>query len=503
MEDKNRFSKLLEYLMSTAELKNYTLAQELQYDVSYISKWLSGRMLPSEKTEKKVLEGISRCIVDFGVDSGRVTLLSDYQVDNTEELKMAIYDNLEAEYVYVRELQKNTGTSVTNKTFYYSELTLPQYISRMRHPVLRRVKSLDIMASMDLMSIGHEYRLQIARIEGENIREERGYPDVHYSMLIDIQPDKWDYIHDTIFLINLLSYNAYIDFRLYGDSQASGRMIFTVKDDYAVSGMLISRDRCMGVVVSEETDNCNTLYRNIRVLCSRERLLFRKTCMLDMLTKHDYIHTMLSQNLRWIMGHMTEHFLPDDLFEEIMNELDADGRLSVNKDELRNIHRLTRTIVEEAPIKIMVYESAFSDLVVSNELDFFNHKVYLTAEQRSHYMEHFLKLCRKHENLEIRLIYGQFVSDFEYSDNQCLFLTDTISYLRLGSRNARNNLLMINRADMRKIFEKSFEKFWNYSEGVVVSDKKMIISFIQHIVQGIDIVSRITDGQISVQIDAV
>ena len=62
MEEKNRFSSLLEQLMIIADVKNYTLASELQYDVSYISKWVSGRMLPAEKSSKKVLHGISRCI---------------------------------------------------------------------------------------------------------------------------------------------------------------------------------------------------------------------------------------------------------------------------------------------------------------------------------------------------------------------------------------------------------------------------------------------------------
>ena len=60
MEKKNRFSKLLEQLMMKADLKNYTLAQELQYDVSYISKWVSGRMLPAEKRSEKVLHVISK-----------------------------------------------------------------------------------------------------------------------------------------------------------------------------------------------------------------------------------------------------------------------------------------------------------------------------------------------------------------------------------------------------------------------------------------------------------
>lgn len=41
MEDKNRFSILLEHLLEVAEVKNYTLAKRLQYDVSYISKWVA------------------------------------------------------------------------------------------------------------------------------------------------------------------------------------------------------------------------------------------------------------------------------------------------------------------------------------------------------------------------------------------------------------------------------------------------------------------------------
>ena len=74
MAEKNRFSSLLERLMSVAELKNYTLAQELQYDVSYISKSINGRVLPSEKTEKSVLHTISQCIVDAASEKGLETL---------------------------------------------------------------------------------------------------------------------------------------------------------------------------------------------------------------------------------------------------------------------------------------------------------------------------------------------------------------------------------------------------------------------------------------------
>ncbi|MGN0249994.1 MAG: hypothetical protein ACI4EH_01330 [Oliverpabstia sp.] len=489
MEEKNRFSKLLEYLMSVAELKNYTLAQELQYDVSYISKWVSGRMLPAEKMEKKILEGISHCIVESASEEGRNTLLEEYSLDDCEDLKLAIFDNLEAEYFYVRDLQKNTGANVAQKTVYYPELTLPQFISKMRHPVLRRVKSLDIVASLDLMSMGHEYRLQFTRIDKEHDGGQRGYPDVHFSMVINLRPEKWDYIYDTIFLINMLTDNILIDFNLYADIQAGGRAVFAVKNDFAISAMLISRDRCMAVNVSEDVDNCNALYRNIKVLCNRERLLFRSTNIRDMIRNHDYIHTLLSPNIRYLVGHMTEHFLSEDLFEEIVQELETSGKMSVSTEELRNVHRLVRNIVQNSHIRIMVYESAFSSFAVNSELDFFNYKVKLSVRQRLRYMEHLLEIGEKCKNLDFRLVYGQLVSDFEYIDNQCIFLTDTISYLRLKSSVNRNDMLIINRADMQKVFERSFEEFWNYGEDVIISDREAIISYMRHVLHGIQMIS--------------
>ena len=58
--------------------------------MSYISKWTSGQLLPSEKYEKKILRGISSCVVSECVETARDKLLADYQVENAEELKMAI-----------------------------------------------------------------------------------------------------------------------------------------------------------------------------------------------------------------------------------------------------------------------------------------------------------------------------------------------------------------------------------------------------------------------------
>ena len=98
MKEKNRFSNLLKHLMSVANLKNYVLAKELQYDESYISKWVTGSLLPTEKTSEKVFRDISRCIVASCTPESREALYSEYQVDQDRDLEDAIFDNLEAGY---------------------------------------------------------------------------------------------------------------------------------------------------------------------------------------------------------------------------------------------------------------------------------------------------------------------------------------------------------------------------------------------------------------------
>ena len=223
MENKNRFSILLEYLIGTAGLKNYILAQELQYDVSYISKWVTGKVIPAERTEKRVLDGISNCIVHAGSEEGLAQLCHNYQVDQLQDLKMAIYDNLEAEYNYARENWKDNTAPSKERVQFFPELSLEKYIEKMCHPVLRRVSSLDIIAAMDMMAMRRDYRIQIVKFREHALAKKLFYPNVHFSLLAKIDITHWDDLDDTTFLINLLTQMAYVDFYLYTTEQASER----------------------------------------------------------------------------------------------------------------------------------------------------------------------------------------------------------------------------------------------------------------------------------------
>ena len=99
MKERNRFSSLLKHLMTVAKLKNYTLAKELQYDESYISKWVTGVSLPTEKNYEKVLQGIARCIVETSDEDSIRSLKEELELETDDDLERAMYYNLEAEYL--------------------------------------------------------------------------------------------------------------------------------------------------------------------------------------------------------------------------------------------------------------------------------------------------------------------------------------------------------------------------------------------------------------------
>ena len=138
--EKNRFSVLLVQLINTAEGKHSFLAQELCFDVSYISKWVNGRALPSEKNIEDTIDRVSTTLVRHASPNGLKQLYRDYRVTREDELQAAIYQNLIAEYYYVVETQQEQGSVVERKVSFYPWLSIGGFLNKMRKEIGKRLR---------------------------------------------------------------------------------------------------------------------------------------------------------------------------------------------------------------------------------------------------------------------------------------------------------------------------------------------------------------------------
>ena len=461
MKERNRFGNLLKHLMAVAKLKNYTLAKELQYDESYISKWVTGSLLPTEKSRDKVFRDISRCVVASLDEDSRNLLFSEYQVDQNSDLEDAIYDNLEAEFDYVMNLKDSAGPEAAMKTLFFPELTLAQFLKRMRHPVLRQVKSLDVIMATDILSLDRHYQLSLAELENStNVNvTQRSYPGVHFTMLINLDVPESNNVDNVEFLQNLLTNLANVDFNLYASHQTQGKILFSVRDAYSISGMIMDENHCLAVTATEEVKNCNALYDRLQSLCNQETLIVRRTSAERLLASNEYMQYSFSRNQRWCMSMVTEQFIPDDIFEELAGKFCA-RHPNVDREKLSRIHKLSSSVMESVKLRMLLNENGLNEFAVTGMMDFFGDKMYLNPEQRLKCLEYAAHLPERNPHLDFRMLRSGNKSELNHIPHPTLFLSDVQCYMRILRSGPVNNLSMLNSQQVCNMFCAYFDEIW-------------------------------------------
>lgn len=120
--------------------------------------------------------------------------------------------------MYVKELQNSTGTEVAPKISYYPELTLDQFIFKMKHPSLRKVNSLNVYAIVDILNVDPNYQLLIAELNSAHGGRNLILPGVHFSLLMDLESAASTPAYTAGFLMNVMTNLSNIDFNLYSGS---------------------------------------------------------------------------------------------------------------------------------------------------------------------------------------------------------------------------------------------------------------------------------------------
>ena len=487
--DKNRFSTLLVQLINTAEVKHSFLAQELCFDVSYISKWVNGRVLPSEKNIEETVEKISESLVKHASPAGLSQFYTDYQVDSQDALQNAIYENLLAEYHYVMDSQQDQEKGTDQKVSFYPWLPIEEFLNKMHHPVLRRVKGLEIMAAIDLFSIENEYRVRAVSLGINSTAINYEYPEVHFCLLIDLSKMRQDLIRNTIFISNMLRMLSHVDFRFYSGEFASGKLMFLVKNEFSVSGILIRPDTCASVVVCEGRENLRPLYHCLQSLCTREALLFQKLDIIDILVHStDYVHSLLAPGRNWLVGHVTEQLLPADLFQELVVKSKV-GAQNFKIEGMRRLHKLAESVLSNPEVRILLCEQAISRFVLTGEVDFFTEIMVLNCEQRIRALNYFLERVRTIKT-QIKLLHMPVIPAFGPDMMPSLLLSETLSFVRMQSINQKENLLLkINRKEIQSIYQEFVDTLWDKDE-YIAHEEGALESFMCDQLQGLQLLAE-------------
>ena len=91
---------------------------------------------------------------------------------------------------------------------------------------------------------------------------------------------------------------------------------------------------------------------------------------------------------------------------------------------------------------IVLDHSEDSELA-EKEVNFFGYPIRLSLAQVKTYLRYLQSLCKNGESpLEIKLLSGRLTTDYQYEMTQCIFLSDSNSYLISKTENRKNNLAL-------------------------------------------------------------
>lgn len=467
----NEFSILLRDLIQRSGVKNQSVSDAAGYDLSYISKWLSGRMLPSEKNIDKTIDAVAKCIVN--VDPLGVNKLSElYDCGDTTDLATMVKTDLKRAYQASKE--ESANDSADNHFLFISDVQSALMIIDDG-----MASGENIAAIIDIFCLDRENRLELLGVkDGQFYRKYNGQKG-NIELVIDVLHCD-NIVEDALFLIHFLSSLSARIVKLYSSPDAYQKLVCVIGNDSAVSGMMLGNGKTLlaGNRV-RGSELCFPLVTAIAEMKGQERLIFVRRDMNSFLNHNEYVKTLLATNVRWLIGHATELVCPDSIYQDLSLKVQYQ-----NTDELFKVHLLAKNAINHELTMILLYESAILDLIATGTIDFFNEKFQLSRKQVKEYIQNIIDICKQHIN--VRMVIGGFNPDFKHIYNPCLYLSDAISYVRLEEAYDHENIMITNDESLRDLFSRFYYQVWNNRHDVVIDSSEVIIEKMKHFLELVD-----------------
>lgn len=466
--EKSSFGALLEHMFVLAGIKNTILAQELNYDASYISKWMSGKTLPSKKNIEIVIETISMVLTEHTEEDRLELLLEKYSVVDKTSLQTRIVELLRTAY-YDSIGETNDIPEINNaliKVIPRGQFSLLNDCSK----ALTGDSDLKIIVMGDLFALDHVSKLCMAGIREHRFSMVNMRDDIQIDYILDITRLQDLSVYNTILLIHMMTSFSLANFNLYHSTVANGKLLIAAQEHFAGISLLGEKEQVLVSSCTKDKTTVNDLYDSIQVYLDTNQKVFFNTSMNDLINSHQYLQTVLAQDCRWVVGHVTETFLSPELFEQLLPHYFPQDQHA----ELRLAYNLSSNLLRTDNIRIIFYSLSIMDFLLCGEIDLFNQKIILDFKQRTHELDYLRKLFAEMKDDKLKLVKEGFIDDFKYITNPCFFLSESMQYLRLENKCYKNNLLIVKNEIVQSAFEHLFEVLWHERPNMVIADKESI-----------------------------
>lgn len=490
------FGKLIGILLSCVGAKNYTLAVELDYDVSYISKIINAKVYPASKNANFICHKIGKFIAKEATESAKSAIETFLEIEVPQEgeekeirdkFATAIEKRLYESYIY--STQKNikpvTKQGNPNETWKDEEKTEADNSYTVVNPRLRRKfleipldnpiieeNPLELIVLVNMFELCRDDKLHLAGIKKDNI--EKFLPErLRFKMMLSVDDrEEMDVIFDPILFMYMVSNFSSATFEIYAINFPFHSLALAAKGHFSHFGIPGRDGKCIITTTSYDQKVIQDTYDTLEELTATSaHPVFSEYTMEEMITGKQYMRSIIGKNIRILMGTMNEIFLPSHIFAKVVREKFNEEEQTL--EELKNIDVVLNNATYNSDMSVLLYEQTLNSYVISGEISFFGKKIKLSLAERKEHIEYMIRMLKNNPNIKMKIIKGYFIEEFKQYENPSCFLSSISNYLRISSKHTDKVFFVIKDNKMGNIFDRFFQEAWNNRKDVV-SDEDAI-----------------------------
>lgn len=406
------YGTLLKNLINFSGSKLSTVAEEVDYDVSYISKWCNKAKLPASKMAPNINRTLANHFShEILKHEDLSTFSKTFSVEATpENLNSIIYSLLKENY---KESSREAANELNNSEAYKTKvLALANDIyeffnHELPTTLLSYNEPLEILCTLD-----------ICRFININNIDLPIYPtpahEINVKIALNSQKlfsDSTNYLKQLYYFINSHSYLA---FDFYDDSLMDSLNTIIIKDHMAILCAVDQYNRILTATVITDPEKVNQIY--IRTLPS-----FRTTDLLMHATEseefyqHGYRTDFYSRdNFQIFLALGFEYLLPVECWESITRTARERDNDEFMAHLVAQLQITWEEIFEKNSMDFFVLKSSLMKYMEDGEIIFADVVYNMTPEERKLHIQKVLDITKKNPNIHFYVIDDEYLPNVQH-----------------------------------------------------------------------------------------
>lgn len=492
------FGQLLEKLLYLSNQKKSVLAKELGYDISYISKWVNGKNLPTQKNISNICKIASEFIVNSLNELSRQELKQYFEIDteikNDNELKSYLEYSLRESYMNSAEntipniYQKTNSEDNYNSIIHINPRLRKQYLSRYVESYIKKSETLDMIIFHNIYGLNDNDKVVISNMKNvlSSISDKK---DIRVSLLLGFEGENDDIVFNTMSIINMITTHSNMNFKVYNCDIDQGLIISVIKGVMFHTATFTKDKRCLFTNMSRKKSVIDDAYNTLDEL----RLSKAKEIVYN-IKKENYIKEkvclqyIMGNDLRLLIGYINEFFMPEDLFDEISNQVFKDDKDIIS--DLKKVNMFLQNVTYNSEMKVLIYEKELIKYITTGEVNFFNNQINLNQSQVKRHVNYIKSILEDNNSkIQIKLIEGYFIEEFKDYKNSTIYLSKDLKIAKIYPEDNGYDYAIIKDNHFKNVCDEFFEYLWSNKNELLVHKKEEIVQKIDKTLLYTDVVN--------------